>query len=46
MVLPTPLSLALTLLLVAPFQWFTVAAEQYRAYEQRVGFLLLLPARR
>jgi len=28
MVLPTPLSLALTLLLVAPFQWFTVAAAK------------------
>jgi protein-S-isoprenylcysteine O-methyltransferase Ste14 len=28
MVLPTPTALALTLLLVAPFQWFTVAAAK------------------
>jgi protein-S-isoprenylcysteine O-methyltransferase Ste14 len=28
MVLPTPTSVALTLLLVAPFQWFTVAAAK------------------
>jgi len=28
MVLPTPTSLALTLLLAAPFQWFTVAAAK------------------
>jgi protein-S-isoprenylcysteine O-methyltransferase Ste14 len=28
MVLPTPTSLALTLLLVSPFQWFTVAAAK------------------
>ena len=91
MVPPTPTSLALTLLLASPFQWFTVAAaktfqipklnnagatlggiafvlgtgvvlwqwlytgfdltlgalgEQYRDYELRVGFLLLLPGRR
>jgi hypothetical protein len=41
MVLPTPTALALTLLLVAPFQWFTVAAAKtFRVCMQHGPFYL------